>query len=109
MANGGSAFGRSIMSEAGVRRIFDRQSEGEDLVLGTPLVFGMGYGLSTRDFPLGPNERIAYWGGYGGSTVVVDQDARLCVSYVMNRMEGGLLGDRRGFRLLQAAYASLAA
>ena len=109
MANGGSAFGKTIMSEAGARRIFDRQTSGEDLVLGVPITFGMGYGLSTPDFPMGPNEHIAYWGGYGGSTVVIDQDARLCVSYVMNRMEGGLLGDRRGFRLLQAAYASIAA
>lgn len=109
MANGGSAFGKTIMSERGARRIFEKQSDGEDLVLETPLVFGMGYGLTTRDFPLGPSEHIAYWGGYGGSTVVVDPDARLCVSYVMNRMEGGLLGDRRGYRLLQAAYASLAA
>jgi len=109
MANGGSAFGKTLVSEAGARRIFDKQTEGEDLVLGVPIVFGMGYGLSTPDFPMGPSERIAYWGGYGGSTVVVDPDARLCVSYVMNRMEGGLLGDRRGFRLLQAAYASVAA
>lgn len=108
MANGGSAFGKRIMSEAGARRIFDRQTSGMDLVLGVPITFGMGYGLSTPDFPMGPNEHIAYWGGYGGSTVVVDQDARLCVSYVMNRMESGVLGDRRGFRLLQAAYASLA-
>ena len=46
--------------------------------------------------------------GYGGSTVVVDTDKRLCVSYVMNRMEPGALGDPRGFSLLQAAYASLA-
>lgn len=108
MANGGAAFGKTIMSEAGVRRIFDRQTAGQDLVLGLPIVFGMGYGLSTPEFPLGPNEHIAFWGGYGGSTVVVDQDARLCVSYVMNRMESGLLGDRRGFSLLQAAYASIA-
>jgi CubicO group peptidase (beta-lactamase class C family) len=108
MANGGAAFGKTILSEAGAHRIFDRQTSGEDLVLDVPLVFGMGYGLSTADMPLGPNKHIAYWGGYGGSTVVVDQDARLCVSYVMNRMESGLLGDRRGFRLLQAAYASIA-
>jgi CubicO group peptidase (beta-lactamase class C family) len=109
MANGGSAFGKTIMSEAGARRIFDKQCSGEDLVLGVPIVFGMGYGLSTPDFPMGPSEHIAYWGGYGGSTVIVDPDKQLCVSYVMNRMEGGLLGDRRGFRLLQAAYASIAA
>lgn len=108
MANGGAAFGKRIMSEEGVARIFDRQSATMDLVLGLPIVFGMGYGLSSSSFPLGPSERIAYWGGYGGSTVVVDPDKRLCVSYVMNRMESGLLGDQRGFGLLQAAYASLA-
>ena len=84
------------------------QTNGEDLVLGLPIRFGMGYGLTSRDFPMGPNEHIAYWGGWGGSTIVVDQDARLCVSYVMNRMESGLMGDPRGFGILQAAYASLA-
>lgn len=107
LANGGSAFGVNLMSEAGARRIFDEQTNGTDLVLGAPIRFGMGYGLTSDVMPMGPNEHIAYWGGWGGSTVVVDQDARLCVSYVMNRMEADLLGDRRGFSLLQAAYASL--
>ena len=107
MANGGVAFGKRILSEAGTRRIFDKQTHTTDLVLGVPIVFGMGYGLSSEAMPMGPNEHIAYWGGWGGSTVVVDQDARLCVSYVMNRMEGSLLGDTRGFGILQAAYQSL--
>ncbi len=108
VANGGSVFGKTLMSEAGCRRIFDEQSNGKDLVLGVPIRFGMGYGLTSDLLPMGPNPHIAYWGGWGGSTVVVDLDARLCVSYVMNRMEGNLLGDRRGFSLLQAAYRALA-
>ncbi len=108
VANGGSAFGVNLLSEAGARRVFEEQTFGPDLVLGVPIRFGMGYGLTSDLMPMGPNEHIAYWGGWGGSTVVVDQDARLCVSYVMNRMEGDLLGDRRGFSILQAAYASLA-
>lgn len=108
VANLGSAFGVNLMSEAGARRVFDEQTSGQDLVLGVPLRFGMGYGLSSEVMPMGPNEHIAYWGGWGGSTVVVDQDARLCVSYVMNRMAADLLGDMRGFSLLGAAYASLA-
>lgn len=106
-ANLGVAGGKRLMSEAGCRVIFEEQSFGPDLVLGVPLRFGMGYGLTTELLPMGPNEHIAYWGGWGGSTAVVDQDARLCVSYVMNRMEGNLLGDLRGFKLLQAAYRSL--
>lgn len=107
VANGGSAFGVELLSAAGAKRVFDEQTNGEDLVLGVPLRFGMGYGLTSEDLPMGPNEHIAYWGGWGGSTIVVDQDARMCTSYVMNRMFGGLLGDMRGFSLLQAAYASL--
>ncbi|MEM7220930.1 MAG: serine hydrolase domain-containing protein [Pseudomonadota bacterium] len=108
VANRGHAFGVDLLSEAGAARVFEEQTNGKDLVLGVPIRFGMGYGLTSSDFPMGPNERIAYWGGWGGSTIVVDQDARLCVSYVMNRMESGLMGDPRGFSILQAAYASLA-
>jgi CubicO group peptidase (beta-lactamase class C family) len=108
VANLGSAFGVNLLSEAGARRVFDEQTNGTDLVLGVPIRFGMGYGLTSSIMPMGPNEHIAYWGGWGGSTVVVDQDARLCVSYVMNRMEADLLGDRRGFSILQEAYAAIA-
>ena len=106
-ANLGTAFGKRLMSEAGCRAIFDEQTFGKDLVLGVPIKFGMGYGISTKLLPMGPNPNIAYWGGWGGSTAVIDQDARLCVSYVMNRMEGNLMGDLRGFKLLQAAHRSL--
>ena len=107
VANGGSAFGVDLLSSKGAAQVFDEQTNGEDLVLGVPLRFGMGYGLTSELMPMGPNEHIAYWGGWGGSTIVVDQDARLCMSYVMNKMFAGLLGDTRSFSLLQAAYASL--
>jgi len=107
IANGGQAFGVELLSPAGVSVIFDEQTYGKDLVLGETLRFGMGYGLTSSHMPMGPNERIAYWGGWGGSTIVVDQDAHLCVSYVMNKMSPGALGDPRGFGILQAAYASL--
>lgn len=107
VANGGRAFGVELMSKAGTQRVFDEQIFGKDLVLGVPIRFGMGYGLTSDLLPMGPNENIAYWGGWGGSTVVVDADAHLCVSYVMNKMFAGLLGDTRGFALLQSAYSSL--
>ena len=106
-ANLGVASGKRLMSEAGCRAIFDKQTFGKDLVLGVPVRFGMGYGITTDAMPMGPNPNIAYWGGWGGSTAVIDQDARLCISYVMNRMEGNLMGDLRGFKLLLAAHRSL--
>lgn len=108
MANDGSAFGKRIMSDHGVARIFDQQTNGMDLVLGMPIIFGMGYGLNNPLMPLGPNTNACFWGGYGGSIVFVDRDARLCLSYVMNRMESGLMGDMRGLSLVQSMYQSVA-
>ena len=62
-------------------------------MIGLPTRFGMGYGLSSETMPIGP--RACYWGGYGGSLIVIDQDQDLAVSYVMNRMESGVVGDER--------------
>lgn len=108
VANLGHAWGVDLLSKVGAQRVFEEQTNGKDLVLNTPIIFGMGYGLTNPAMPMGPNKHTAYWGGWGGSSVVVDQDARMCVSYVMNKMEADLLGDPRGFSILQAAYASLA-
>ncbi|MFK7841995.1 MAG: serine hydrolase domain-containing protein [Sphingorhabdus sp.] len=108
MANGGQAFGKTILSEEGTKTIFEKQSEGTDMVLGVPVTFGMGYGLNSPATPISPNTNTCYWGGYGGSSVIVDQDAHLCFSYVMNKMETGLLGDPRGFGLAAAMYMSMA-
>lgn len=108
IANRGSAWGVDLLSEEGARRIFDEQTNGTDLVLGVPVRFGMGYGLTSDVVPMGPNPNTAYWGGWGGSSIVVDLDARLCVSYVMNKMEANLMGDPRGFNLLAATYQCLA-
>ncbi len=45
-------------------------------------------------------------GWMGGSIIVVDRDRHLTISYVMNRMEG-VLGGERGPDLVRAAYAAL--
>jgi CubicO group peptidase (beta-lactamase class C family) len=79
-----------------------------DLVLGMPIRFGLGYGLTSADRPLSPNPRSCYWGGWGGSIVVVDLDARMVVAYVMNKMGEAALGDVRGASIVGAAYAALA-
>jgi len=107
VANGGSAFGKRILSKAGCDRAFDEQSNGIDLVFGTPVRFGMGYGLTSPEFPLGPNPHTCFWGGWGGSLVIVDADARVCLAYVMNKMGAGTTGDARGAALAMATFQSL--
>jgi CubicO group peptidase (beta-lactamase class C family) len=108
LACGGTVGGRRFLSEKGCDAVFREQANGVDLVLGIPVRFGMGYGLTSPLAPLGPNPRTSFWGGWGGSLVVVDRDARMVVAYVMNRMGEGTLGDTRGFTLVNAAYGALA-
>jgi CubicO group peptidase (beta-lactamase class C family) len=104
VAGGGETGGMRLLSEKGCDVVFEEQSNGTDLVLQVPMRMGMGYGLSGELMPMGP--RTCFWGGYGGSLIVMDQDMRLTVSYVMNRMEGGLVGDLRGPTILMAAVQS---
>ena len=98
----------SLLSEEGVARIFEVQAEGPDLVLPVELKLGMGYGLPSPALPL-PNPRTCYWGGWGGSLAIIDVDAKMSFSYVMNKMEQGTVGDLRGAALLLAAYGAMAA
>jgi CubicO group peptidase (beta-lactamase class C family) len=107
IAGRGTAGGVRLLSAEGTDAIFEEQSDGTDLVLGVPLRFGMGYGLGNAEMPIGP--RSCYWGGYGGSIIVIDQETELTVSYVMNRMESGLVGDLRGASIVLEAVQGLMA
>jgi CubicO group peptidase (beta-lactamase class C family) len=106
IACGGAARGTHLLSGQGVEAIFEEQSNGRDLVLNVPLRFGMGFGLASETMPMGP--RSCAWGGYGGSLIFNDLDARVTIAYVMNRMEAGVLGDERGASIALAAAAGVA-
>jgi CubicO group peptidase (beta-lactamase class C family) len=101
VACGGELGGTRFLSAEGCEAIFEEQANGTDLVLGAGFRLGLGYGLSSDLVPIGPH--ACFWGGWGGSIVMLDLDARLVVSYVMNRMAMQLLGDTRGADILFAA------
>lgn len=107
VSHGGEYGGRRFLSEQTCRRVFEKQTEGVDLVLGIPATFGLGYGLPSPDVPIG-GPGACFWGGWGGSLVINDLDKRMTFTYVMNRMGDGTLGDMRGAGLLMSAYAALA-
>ncbi len=57
--------------------------------------------------PSRPNPRACFWGGWGGSIVINDLDARLTVAYVMNRMGEGTTGDDRGIGIALATFMAV--
>ena len=107
MANGGEANGVRLLSPRGIDPVFDEQCYGTDLVLGVVIRHGIGFGLPSPEMPISPNERACFWGGWGGSLAIIDLDARMTISYVMNKMGEGTVGDMRGAGLVLATYMSL--
>lgn len=106
VACGGEVDGVHLLSPRTCDLIFREQSNGVDLVLGAPVRFGIGYALKNESLPYLPDGRACGWGGWGGSIITVDLDRRMTISYVMNRMEGGM-GGERGPNFVRAAYAAL--
>ena len=77
---------------------------GLDRVLDMNMTWGVGYALGDG---IMPNPRTAYWGGYGGSLLIVDMDARTTFAYAMNQMVPVIAGDSRGFDLALAMWSGL--
>jgi CubicO group peptidase (beta-lactamase class C family) len=108
ITNGGEVDGVRLLSQKTIDRIFEVQSDGMDLVLFQPLRFGIGYGLPSQQESQLPDRRIAYWGGWGGSIVLNDVDRGFTFSYVMNRMDGAVLGSVRSAAYQKAFLDAIA-
>ena len=109
VANGGSANGVQLLSPDTIKVIFDEQANGIDLVLGIPLRFGIGYGLpEPTTLPYLPDDPgICFWGGYGGSMIIVDTTRKMTLAYMMNRMSPGIIGSPTSAALITAAYQAM--
>src|SRR5437764_959058 len=91
VARGGEVDGVRLLGPETIDVIFREQLNGIDLVLGVPLRFGIGYGLPLADaVAYIPDEKICFWGGWGGSIILMDLGRRMTVSYMMNKMGPGV-------------------
>ncbi len=109
VANDGVAGGTKFLSPATIDTIFDVQADGTDLVLGAPLKFGIGYGLPQPDtLPYLPDDdRICFWGGWGGSFILVDVGRRMTLAYMMNQMAPGIIGGPTAAELITTTYSAI--
>ncbi len=109
ISRGGEVDGVRLLSQGAVDLAFEPQTDGMDLVLGIPLRFGMGFALPHPEtVPYIPDGRICFWGGWGGSMIVMHPESRLTFSYAMNKMGSGIIGSDRAEQYLRATYAALA-
>ncbi|MEV0945006.1 serine hydrolase domain-containing protein [Rhodococcus sp. NPDC049939] len=108
VACGGEVDGVRLLTPDTIALIFEEQSNGVDLVLEKPIRFGIGYGLPTpASVPFVPEGRICFWGGWGGSEIVIDTERRMTMAYVMNRMSSALIGSNRTAQYVEATFDSL--
>jgi CubicO group peptidase (beta-lactamase class C family) len=108
LALGGSVGGVRLLSPETIEHIFRVQAHGVDLFLGVPMRFGIGYGLTDPvGVPFVPEGRSCFWGGWGGSLIIMDLDRRTTISYMMNKMQPGLVGSDVATGYLTAIYKLL--
>ena len=105
LAYGGSLYGHQFMSKETARLAYQEQMYTHDPYFDAPVRYGLGFGLASKEFPL-PFPNSFHWGGFGGSTVVMEPDSKSCWSYVPSNLDSALAGDARGRRLSRAARPS---
>lgn len=106
---GGEVDGKRYLSQATIDRIFEEQAFGIDNVLGVEIRFGMGFGIagSATSATTMPDGKICYWGGWGGSVVIMDLDNRMTITYAMNKMKQGTVGNPISQSYVRAVYAAI--
>ncbi len=107
LACGGKVDGVRLLGEQTIAKAIEEQRYAKDLILGFKMRWGLGFMLTSRQLPVGPNPRTFGHGGWGGSLGFADLDARLSWAYVMNKMSPGTVGDTRVVGTLAALYAAL--
>ena len=106
LALGGELAGVRLLSPATIAAAAVEQTRtAEDVVTGTPMRYGLGFGLHIEERGDANGPRSFGHGGAGGSWGYADPDARLGFGYVMNQM--GRLRDERRHALTRAVYCSL--
>lgn len=112
---GGELGGIHLMSKDTLNEALKEQFNGKGYLFVDGIRYGTGFGLPSDVKPI-KNPNTIYWGGWGGSVCIMDLDAKLNVSYVMNKMriqtpeetrKNKFASDTRANRLVEAVYEAL--
>lgn len=103
---GGTVDGVRLLSQDTIEKALTVQIDDVDQVLMTRLRRGLGFALTVADTAEGvpASDRIAFWGGWGGSLIFMDLERRMTFSYTMNKMGIPLLGNDCSLGYLKTLY-----
>ena len=106
LAGDGTLHGVQVLSPALIAMASTEQVYGDDMVLGRPTRFGLGFQLTQPERRLGPGPRAFGHFGAGGSLGFADPDARVAFGYAMNQGRGGWQ-HKHVRHLIDLVYAAL--
>jgi CubicO group peptidase (beta-lactamase class C family) len=106
LAGDGTLDGVHVLSPDTIAWAIQPHADGHDIILGRPTRFGLGFQLTQRERPLGPNPRAFGHFGAGGSLGFADPDAHVAFGYAMNQGRAGWQ-HKHVRHLIDLVYAAL--
>lgn len=101
----GTVDGKQYVGLKTIDQMIQERISGIDLVLFMNFRFGLGVALPVPEvITFIPEGNICFWGGWGGSMVVMDVDRRMTIAYAMNKMGAGVLGNENVKAYVEAIY-----
>ncbi|KAJ5461715.1 uncharacterized protein N7458_003267 [Penicillium daleae] len=105
---GGTVDSKKLLRSETAQLATSEQVSGKDLVLGTDVRFGMGFGLRVESGMAWIREGSCYWGGWGGSLAIMDPKNKMTICYAPSRMQNsGPRGDPRAESYVKAIYEGI--
>ncbi|KAJ5729222.1 uncharacterized protein N7483_003730 [Penicillium malachiteum] len=92
---GGTVENIPMVKPSTIDKLFEEQTNGIDQIIFEHVRFGLGVALAdSRTRSWIPEGDICYWGGWGGSIIIMDRERRMTIGYAMNDMCAiGTLGN----------------
>ncbi|OQE44903.1 hypothetical protein PENCOP_c002G01958 [Penicillium coprophilum] len=101
----GTIDGKQYLGLKTIDQMIQERVSGVDLVLFMQTRFGLGVGLPVPEvITFIPKGNICFWGGWGGSMLVMDLDRRMTIAYAMNKMGPGIIGNENVKAYIDAIY-----
>ncbi|KAJ6013413.1 hypothetical protein N7540_008004 [Penicillium herquei] len=92
---GGIVENIHVLKPSTLDKLFEEQTNGVDQIIFEHVRFGLGVALAdSRTRSWIPEGNICFWGGWGGSIIIMDRERRMTIGYAMNNMCAiGTLGN----------------